>query len=482
MKKQTLFCVWLLALGFCLVCQANVPTFEQKLNTLIHENITEASIGLVIQDPSNGQILYSRHPNKNFYPASNTKLFTAAAALKFFGPTFQYQTSIHSNPAKIKAGVLQDNVYFVFRGDPSLTMEDVSQLIQQLKAKGVNRIQGKIIIDDKSFQDPKYAPGWAWDDLPWYYCAPITSVMLNENRVRLKLNKQETLNQKITIEQADPNLPLLKIKSNVKAVTADEAKNSCQLDANVENNQISLAGCWPMDKTPMYIEVALDNPNALVEKIIKATLQKHHIAYAGKITFGKAPKTPALIVKRSAPLKDILVKVLADSNNIYTESLTKALGLAYLGQSSFQVGVRAIAEILAKDTTIDLSKLNLKDGSGVSRYNLVSPLVISQLLYHMYQNPEFNVFYSALSVSGVKGSLKERMKSDKLNGKVIAKTGSATGASALSGYLKTSSGKMIIFSLLINHSLANYNTLKQFEEKLCEILADETWPGIPANK
>ncbi|MBS0285768.1 MAG: D-alanyl-D-alanine carboxypeptidase/D-alanyl-D-alanine-endopeptidase [Proteobacteria bacterium] len=470
-----------LLLGFCTTLYANVNTgFDQEFNKLVKQYLPNTAIGLIVQDPKTGMVLFEHHAEDNFYPASNTKLFTAAAALKFFGPNFQYQTSINAPLEKIKEGTLEDNVYVIFRGDPSFSSTDLANLVKQLKAKGVNKIKGNIIIDDFAFDDVPYAPGWTWDSIPYAYSAPVTSIIINTNKVRVKLNKAENLNDKVKIEQAD-EAPLFSLNTNVSAVTLDESEHSCQLHARVKNNEISLNGCWPIDKTPTVLELAIDNPRLLAKNLLKSNLQENQIELTGDISFNKAPKNvPVLLTKRSAPLKVLLKQVLAESNNIYTESLTKALGLAFLGQGSFQVGIHAIEEILTKDTKIDFTQINLSDGSGQSRYNLVSPYLVGQLLYHMYQDPQFSVYYNALSTAGKNGSLADRMKSKEMVGKVVAKTGSALGTSALSGYFTANNGDQYLFSMLINQSLNDNSARKSFEDKLCQVMVTHPWPQTKA--
>lgn len=473
----------LVLLTISLVC---IPTcfsnesFDQKYQSLVDSNLPTANIGVIVQDPKTGNVLFEKRSKDLFYPASNTKILTSIAALKFFGSDFQYQTSLNASLENIKDNVLNDNLHIIFRGDPSLSSQDLYNLLSQLKAKGIKHIKGNIIIDDTAFEGPAYAPGWTWDSIPWYYSAPITSIILNENKVRYKLDKPQNLYDRIKITQDDKNLPLLPFKSDITAVTFDESEHECRLNAKIRNNEIELDGCWPMDKTPTVIELALDNPKKLTSELIADDLKKLSITLTGKIQFGKAPKDiPVLAIKRSPPLKQLLVKVLSDSNNIYTESLTKALGLVYLGEGSFQTGTRAIQEILSNDLKINLIKLPLSDGSGQSRYNLISPFIIMQLLHHMYHEPNFAVFYNALSVNGKQGSLLARLNTAPLTGKIIAKTGSATGTSALSGYFTAQNGKEYIFSLLINHSDKSYYALKAFEDKLCKLFIEENW-GIPA--
>lgn len=449
---------------------------ERSINTLIEKELPHTTIGFIIQDLASGKIIFEKRAEDNFHPASNTKLFTASAALKFFGPDFQFQTTVHSDLTKLNEGILSDNVYVVFRGDPSMTVDDLTLLIKQLKAKGINEIRGNVILDDQAFEEPYYAPGWTWDSLPWYYSAPVTSIILNENKVRFKLNKPKAIYQPINIEQADNFIPTLSLKTEVIAVSSEEAKKSCQLNVTIRDNRITLKGCWSIEKLPSSLELAFDQPKLLAKQQLEQELRQQNIKLSGKITFAATPKQlPIILVKRSPPLKELLVKVLADSNNLYSESLTKALGIAYVGRGTFQAGTIAIEEILKNDTELNFNHAKLSDGSGQSRYNLVSPYLIAKLLQHMAHSEQFPAFYAALASNGKHGTLLERSNTPNLTGKINAKTGSAMGTSALSGYLTGKSGNQYIFSIMINQSNKNYYALKAFEDKLCQLMIEEPW-------
>lgn len=450
--------------------------FGQQCEQLIQETIPHANIGIIVQNPQSGKILFEKNAQHYFHPASNTKLLTAIAALKYLGPHFQYQTSLHAALSNIEDSVLKDDLGLVFQGDPTLTISDLFDLLYVIKTKGIKTIQGNIIIDDQAFSGPAYAPGWTWDSLPWYYSAPITSIIINENKTRVKLAATKTLYTPIQITPENPHNLLLSIKTNVKAVSTEDAEHKCRLNAQIKDNAIKLSGCWPMDHTPTAIEFALDNPRKMASDIILHYLSKNQIELKGEIKFNYVNKQiPAIAIKRSLPLKKLLFKVLADSNNIYTESLTKTLGLVYAGEGSFQRGTEAIRKILSTHFSENYTKLPLSDGSGQSRYNLISPYILMQLLNEMYHDPLFLTFYNALSVNGKSGTLTDRMKEKSITGKFVAKTGTATGTSALSGYFTAQDGNQYIFSILINNADKNYYALKTFEDKLCKLLVQETW-------
>ena len=472
----------LVRVAFCFISTATFthtafanPAFENTLHTLIHQHIPNATLGLAVRDPQTGTILLETRSEENFYPASNTKLFSCAAALQLLGGEFQYPTTLRTSLEKLSDGTLHDNLSIVFTGDPSLEIADLTKLLSTLQAKGIQKIQGNIVIDDTAFSGPAYAPGWTWDSIPYSYSAPVTSIILNENKVLLSFEKASTLGQAITIKQSDHLIPKLKIVSSVKAVTSKEAEHQCEFDADVKHNHIHLTGCWPLDKTPTSLELALDDPRNLAKRVIVASLEKMHITLNGKIIFAKANNTPIIATHQSAPLKKLMVKSLADSNNLYTESFTKTVGLVNFGEGSFQAGTHAIQAILSEHIHPAFRRLHISDGSGQSRYNLASPYLISELLCGMTHDPQFPIFYSALSVNGKNGTLSSRLTHKTHAGKMVAKTGSGRGTSALSGYFTGRSGKQYVFSLMINQSTKRSRELKVFEDQLFHLLYEEPW-------
>ncbi len=468
-----------LALNFSYISNGYTEGFEQKVQQLIQDSLPQANIGILIQNPLNGDILFEKNSKQFFYPASNTKLLTSIAALKILGPQFQYQTRLHAALQQRDNHVLKGDVVLVFQGDPTFTTNDLIDLLAVLKMKGIKTIQGNIIIDDSAFKGPSYAPGWTWDSIPWYYSAPISSIIINENKTKLKLLETKKLYSLIPIEKTDLYYPY-EVITQVKAVTAEDAKSRCRIDPKIKNNQIRLTGCWPMEYTPTVIEMALDNPRLYAAYLINHYLDKQKITLEGKIQFKQSSETlPAIAIKHSLPLKKLLYKVLAESNNIYTESLTKTIGHIDVGEGSFQQGTQSILKILSENTLNDYTQLPLSDGSGQSRYNLISPEILSQLLFYMYHDPLFPIFYQSLSVNGKNGTLQERMKEKSIIGKIAAKTGTATGTSTLSGYLTAKNGQPYIFSIMINNANQKYTKLKSLEDKFCQLLINEESLSTP---
>lgn len=450
----------------------------QKIEGLLHQKLPNTSVGIVLQDAKTGKILYERRANENFVPASSTKLLTSAAALFSLGPNFQYETVAKIDNAFLKDGVLSGlggDLFIQFGGDPSLTTEDIRNLMKAVRQAGVKEIAGDIVIDNTKFQGPNYAQGWSWNSLPWAFSAPVTSIIINENQIKLNMIPSKTLGEKANLELAQDEKSKINITHDIVSVAESEANDRCQIMIDMNSqNEITAYGCWPAKETADTLKVAVQNPVLLARQTIQEALKAEDIKLSGQIALGVPPKDlKTIAIHRSKPLSELLKPVLQDSNNIYADSLIKVLGLQRYQQGSFQAGVLAVQDILAKNLGFEAAGVRLQDGSGLSRYNAISPNHLARILYGMYQNKNFNkMFRDSMAVSGEVGTLKNRMSAFDLNGQVHAKTGGMIGTSALAGYLTTRSIKQdLIFVIMINNAIDSQQDIKAFENSLCELFA-----------
>ncbi len=427
----------------------------------IQKGLPNASVGVIVLDADTGQTLFESRSKEPFPPASTTKLFTTAASLLSLGANYQFQTAVKIDKKTLQKDKLKGNLYVQFSGDPSLTISDLKQLMADIKTAGISQISGNIVIDDSRFQAPE---------------APITTVILNENKVPITLTSNKTLGEKTTVVLASNEDAHIKLQSNLTTVTQAESETHCQIEVHMDElNQLNVQGCWPQLPEPITLKVALKNPRRLVEKIILDTLKSEKIVFTGSIVTGKASQALTTIASRnSAPLKILLKKVLEDSNNLYSESLIKTMGAERLQRGTFQLGMLALKEVLSQPTGIDFTQMRLMGGSGASMYDLVQPAQLARLLYAMeHDKTAGQAFKETFFVSGSENkesTLYKRFKFNDSAGRIRAKTGTLTGLSALAGYLTTAQNKNLIFVIMIDHFLDQNEKMKDFEDEFCRLL------------
>ncbi|MDP3560115.1 MAG: D-alanyl-D-alanine carboxypeptidase/D-alanyl-D-alanine-endopeptidase [Legionellaceae bacterium] len=440
-------------------------TLTEKIDALIEHALPQAQVGIVIQDPQSGKIIYERNAQKLLSPASNIKILTAAAALYQLGPDYYYSTVLSQK---------DNNLYITFSGNPALKTSDLKKLLQTLKTQKITHIHGNIVLDTSQFSAPYHAAGVSYEDLGWYYAAPSTAVILNDNAVAYQFISAQTLGGTVQLKpsSAENNLTII---NELITVNKEQAKEHCSLNIETkENNSIRLYGCLAQSNKPITMRLAIPDPVFLAKQIIQTNIKEENITLQGHIIEGKTPSDAQKItVLHSDNLLRLITHMLQESDNLYADSVTKTLGFYLTGEGSYKQGVFAIKHILSEHTHLNMQQLELSDGLG-TRFNYVSPTQLATLLQEIYQNPKmYPLFFNALPHMGLSGNLKDRLSKSVLNNKVIAKTGTMHDMSALSGYLYLANGKTLIFSIISNEVHGGIQKAKNLEDKILLTLYQE---------
>jgi len=453
MKRQ----IAVVLFSFLLACTSYASTLPARISNLL-QRVPEANVGILVENADTGHILYSHNADHYFTPASNTKLFTAAAALLYLGPDFSYDTTI---------GTQQGNVYVVFSGDPTLTTANLRDLIHALKNSGVHHITGNVVLDTSAFSGPNYPLGWVVDDLPYCYAAPITSVILDQNCHAIKI-LHHLGGSPHTVPSSSAMFPI-----NVSQLHfADRTQlKTCVFEPKMgQDNSVTLKGCLP-NQAEIGFQFAITNPTLYATDVIQNALRAEGISLAGHIIVGNAPKHFHVIAEHhSATLLPILQTMLKYSDNVYAGALTKTLGEHYYGVGTHKAGVSAINAILQANLGRSFTPPYLEDGAGGSTYNLISPQEIAMLLQYFYHSKLRYSFRDALAISGQGGTLAYRLTTAPWKNHVYGKTGSMSGVSALSGYLWLPHRSPIIFSIMMNGIVGSLNPARRVQDQIVETL------------
>lgn len=463
--------ILLLANSTAIIAATHQAKLPQQINTIIKQYNLPATVGVLIQSMKTGKILYAQNSNQLYVPASNLKLFTAAAALLYLGSDYQFKTTISTDARNISNNsVLEGNVYLKFSGDPDLSIEQMNNLILGLKQANITTIQGNFYIDRQTYNDKKYASGWMWDELNFCYAAPITAIMINHNCFSATLTPAEKIDEPAKLAILNDN-NLVSINNQVR--TMMNANCSPDLKA-MGNNNYNLTGCMLQHAQPLNLQIAIRDPDLYAKNLIKVLLAANHIQLQGNISYAAAPANlMPLATEDSKSLKVLVTEMLKQSDNQIANSLLMTLGEKYYQQpATWKNGVMALQAILSQRAGIDFAEANIVDGAGISRYDLVTPQQISKLLYFAYHNATIApVFIAALPIAGEDGTLKSRMLNKNIQGKLMAKTGSMTGVSALSGYVTTTNKQTLSFVILINNFLAdNAEQAEKLEDQIGGVL------------
>src|SRR3990167_629639 len=438
------------------------------LDRIVSATNSKVNVGLVVKSVKTGQTYYSKNADRYFTPASVQKLFTVASALITLKPNFQFFTRLLSN-GTLRGDVLYGNLIIQFTGDPTLTKQQLNNLIKKLSDVGIRKIVGNIIIDNSAYNHVPYPAGWAWDDLSFDYAAPLDSIIVDRNRFGLTLIPSKQLGRH---PQLIPHLPAGAATFYNEAITA---RRPCPLKIlSNEKNQYLIKGCLSRSTKKIGQSLAIRNVEMYAKSLVRALMLKNHIMITGKILTQKKPPNATLLAEHaSPPLRQLLVHLLKKSDNIYADTLVKKMGQHHSnGPGSWENGLQAMLPILQKYAGINTGKLHLMDGAGLSRYNLITPHHLSLLLHYIAHNPMLrDTLIPALPIAGVDGTLAYRM-STLARGKVLrAKTGSMDGVATLAGYVKTKHYGSLSFVIMLNNVPKNRYPYICLENRIAEFLA-----------
>jgi serine-type D-Ala-D-Ala carboxypeptidase/endopeptidase (penicillin-binding protein 4) len=467
MRNPKSFLIPFCLLSIFLNASANLT---QHINKILAKSPQPVHVGIIIRSAKSNKLIYQRNTSQLFSPASTQKLFVATAALDYLGPNFTYKTELFVDGPVIHHN-LKGDVVIRFSGDPELSNDDLQELIEVLKDKGVKKIEGKIKLDITAFNNVPYPPGWLWDDLSYSYAAPLTTSIINKNKFVLRFTPAKKLGDKPVLSVDIPN-NIIKFDNQLKT-TAGFIEHCPVTIYSDAHNHFALHGCLNKAAGRQRRILATRDPIPYVKAMIRQSLEDESIKCSHRIILGNINKNYHLLGSHhSPPLRKLLKDMLKKSDNLITDSLLKEIGRRYYHtQGNWSNGVRALEHIL-KPTGINFKHGLINDGAGLSRYNLLSPQQFSKLLEYIYHKPSLrHILMEAVPIAGIDGTLVERMFSEAKDKRVRAKTGSMTGISALAGFIYSRHLGVLSFTIMINGFVGKNHPFTHLEDRICEYLA-----------
>ncbi len=338
-----------------------------------------------------------------------------------------------------------------------------------LSSLGIDEITGNVIGDDNAFDEQGLGTGWRWDYESNWFAAPSSAISFNDNCVDIivKVNKYtEKPELKIL-----PDTKYVIIVNKVITVPPDSA-TAIKVYREPGTNVVTVYGTISSNSDSVKTYVTVNNPTQYTMVVLKDVLQKKGIKIEGYPIDVDDISTPLnysqmtlLFTQYSPPLKEIIKVTNKNSQNLFAEQLLKTIGLETMGLGSAQNGITSEYNLF-KDMGINPEGMNVVDGSGLSRLNLVTARQIVSLLNYMYKSKYFVPFFNSLPIAGIDGTLGDRMQNSRAQGRIRAKPGYLENVRALSGYALTGDNEPVAFSIIVN----NYNVPVKLAENIQDLV------------
>jgi D-alanyl-D-alanine carboxypeptidase/D-alanyl-D-alanine-endopeptidase (penicillin-binding protein 4) len=443
--------------------RAGVKALKADLASYYQDQAFQPAVwGVLVKSLATGETLFALNPGTFLMPASNMKVVTMAAAAEKLGWDYRFTTTVVAT-GPVQGGVLKGDLVVVGSGDPSLggrPTEGPSILerwADEIRAKGITRVDGRIIGHDNVFDDEGLGQGWAWDYLAYGYAAPVGGLDFSENVVRLSFTPGAAVGEPVVVI-AQPEAGGLEIDAVVSTV-AQGGELDISVTRQPGSRRLVVRGTVPVGRADATQTVSVENPTEYLAGGFRRALIARGVEVTGPAVDADAlPAPPDVagaepLVRYSSPsLAEIGKVLLKVSQNLYADTLLKVVGRpADGGPATTREGRRVVREIL-QGWGLAPEGYVLADGSGLSRYNYLTADVLVAVLTRMYADARhIEPFISALPVAGVDGTIAGRMKDTRAQGNARAKTGSIANARALSGYVTSADGEPLVFSMIVNN-------------------------------
>ncbi|HUV62793.1 MAG TPA: D-alanyl-D-alanine carboxypeptidase/D-alanyl-D-alanine-endopeptidase [Sedimentisphaerales bacterium] len=409
----------------------------------------------IVQAPS-GKTLYDHDARELMIPASNMKIITSAAALKYLGPDYEFKTRV---------GLLGNALVVIGSGDPLLGDEKTDarygrgpgwifkDIANALKAKGIGTIED-IIVDSSVFDNEPVHPNWPANDLNKWYACEVSGLNFNDNCVRISVKNTDG---KIAIF-LDPPTSFIALINKVEAIS--KGSGAVGTYRNRQPNHLTVFGKCRDAVGPF--DVAIERPAAFFGYLLFEHLAKADIVVKGQLVEKAMDDYGGFrpLVQYSTPLADCLARCNKNSLGLVAESLLKKIAAQSNPDGkngSWEKGRELVSMYLAQ-LGLDKSQYYIDDGSGLSRQNELTAYTVTTVFLDIHRGPNWPLYRDSLAVGGQDGTIEQYFKQEQYRDRIRGKTGYVSGVRSFSGVCSTAEGD-VVFSILCNNTNGETRTV-----------------------
>ncbi len=367
-----------------------------------------------------GAELATQNPDVPLPPASNTKLLTTALALHHLGPDYRFETCV------TRVG---DSLVLSGRGNPSLSPRELTTLAEAVRDAGIVGATD-IIADVSWFSGESRGPGWMWEDGRYGYGAESTALAVDGNTVSVTVTGTDV--------EITPNTEKIEFTTDF-----DETADELRVFRDLSHGTIRIEGKPPEETRTETVPVGEPVRHCLLA--FRDALETADVPYTGELRITRNPSADSdelVAIVESPPLADLVREMNVPSDNFLAEGLARTVAREVRDEGSWTEWETVVRDFLEAR---DAGTFRIRDGSGLSRYNLISARGMVRTLEWVADQPWSATFFDSLPTAG-EGTLESRFSD--MESEIRAKTGTLTGSRTLSGIVRREDETDVVFSVL----------------------------------
>lgn len=462
---------------------------QRRIDSLVSSPFFENGFfGISIKSVNSDKNIIEFNAKKSLIPASTMKLISSATALMALGEDYKY-TTILEYSGEIKDSILVGNVIIRGSGDPSLgswrfkNQPDYKQLTdrwaKKIKGLGIKEIKGRVLGDGSFFDENVLPDTWTWGDTGNYYGAGANGLNMNENLYWVTF-KPTNYMESASFIKTSPDLPYYQ---KINRVLTDKAGTGDQVNVYSTPYQdvLIMQGFVPAGNA-FSVKGSIPDPALfaayfLQKKLVEIgiAMQESPLSYleANKknISFQKPLQTFQIDTLTSPSLRDLAKECNFQSINLYAETFLKTPSVILNLGGTTDAAIKGLKQIW-QTKNVKLEGLKMKDGSGLSPVNGITPNNMTDILKGMFLEKSFDAFYESIPIVGVSGTVSNLGKKSRAAGNVRAKSGSIDGVRAYAGYFTARNGEMMCFSMMLNKYNSDFGSATRELEKLIILMVE----------
>lgn len=387
-----------------------------KVRSILSKVPAGTNTSIIIYNPLSQDTILAQNHTLPMIPASVTKLFTTATALTIMGGDHFFSTKLFTDDFNTDDGIINGNIYLKGFGNPLFTDDQLNEMVAALSKAGITEITGDVIGDDTYFDDIYVRDDWIPNEKANVKLPPISAIVLNRNQSMISRNV---------------------------------GKRTRRYTQNVKN------------------------PPLFAAEKLKEALSSVDIRINGSIRIGATPSNSRIIHESRSSIREVISLINKNSDNFLAEILFKAIGAeATKKQGNSLYSQQAILNFI-ESNGIYKPGTSVVDGSGISRFDQVTLSAVVGLLEKMYFDlNSFDDFYNSLSIAGIDGTLKNRMKGTAAENNFRGKTGTLNGVTSISGYVTTNGGEELIIGIMFEFNRGGWNFYRGIQDEIISLLAE----------
>ncbi|MGH8800121.1 MAG: D-alanyl-D-alanine carboxypeptidase/D-alanyl-D-alanine endopeptidase [Casimicrobiaceae bacterium] len=453
MRRRAAWHLALAVLAFSLAGSAPAALPRVIARAFLDQHIPLTGVSAYVQELGDVRPVFSQQPGRPMSAASTMKLVTTFAGLELLRPDFRWKTEAYAN-GKITDGVLQGDLVLKGYGDPKITLEQFQELIARLRATGLGRITGDLVVDRSYFAPGPYDPA-AFDNEPLrpYNVGP-DALLVNFKSVRFVFAPNATGD---AVEmRTEPALANVAVHGAPRLAAGEcgDWKGALQarFDDLGDSAEVTFSGDYAAACGEREWFVALlDGPHYVLGAFARMWADAGG-SFGGTVREGLAPAgTKPIAVLQSPPLYDAVRDINKLSNNVMARQLFLTLATTSRPPPATAANaVRAIGRWLARHK-LRFPELVLDNGSGLSRRARISARSMARLLVAADSSDVRDEYVSSLAVAATDGTVRKRFLTDEVADQAFLKTGTLEGVRAIAGYVFDPDGRRFVVVCFVNH-------------------------------